>query len=244
MRPTVGLIGYGRFGALAARYIARGANVVVFEPRWKGAAPARVRRGTLTEAAAQDLVILAVPISAMRDLLRRIAPLVRPGAVVADVCSVKTMPLAWMRETLPRSVAILGTHPLFGPDSDTGSLRGQRIVVCPSRGAHRALAALRRFARAQGVTLVVMSPPAHDRLMAETLLVTHYVGRLLHGAGLKGRSPATASYGHMQVVVRTALRDSEQLFLDMWRFNPYAPGVRRALERSSRALAARMRRGD
>ncbi|HUI08691.1 MAG TPA: prephenate dehydrogenase [Bacteroidota bacterium] len=244
MRRAVGLIGYGRFGALAARYLSRLADVVVFDPRGGTLAGSRVRRGTLGEAAACPLVVLAVPISRMRRVLRAIAPLVRPGALVADVCSVKTKPLAWMREALPRSVAILGTHPLFGPDSDTGTLRGQRLVVCPSRGGRRALPLLRRIARAQGVEIILMTPPAHDRLMAETLLVTHYVGRLLHGAGLAARFPATASYEHLQVVVRTALRDSEQLFLDMWRFNPYAPRVRRALERSARALGKRTRGED
>ena len=239
MRPRAGLIGYGRFGALAARYIAPAADLVVFDPRMRGGAPPGTRRGTLAEAASQDLVILAVPISAMRGVLRAAAPHVRPGAVVADVCSVKTLPLAWMRAALPHSVSILGTHPLFGPDSDTGSMRGQRIVVCPSRGARRLLPPLRRLARAHGVRVVVMTPEAHDRLMAETLLVTHYVGRLLHGAGLKERAPATASYRHMRVVVETALRDSEQLFLDMWRFNPASARVRRALARAARGLAAR-----
>ena len=244
MRPSVGLIGYGRFGALAARYLAAAADVVVFDSRAVPAAEAHIRPGTLAEAASRPVVILAVPISSMRGVLRSIAPLVRPGAVVADVCSVKTKPLEWMRDALPRSVAVLGTHPLFGPDSDTGSLRGQRIVVCPSRGARRGLPALRRLARARGVRLVVMTPGAHDRLMAETLLVTHYVGRLLHGAGLTSRAPATASYGHLQVVVRTALRDTEQLFLDMWRYNPYAAQVRRALAASARALAARTAGSD
>ena len=239
MRPRVGLIGCGRFGALAARYIAPLADLVVCDPRVKSAVPPRARRGTLAEAASQNLVVLAVPISAMRGVLREIAPHVRPGAVVADVCSVKTLPLAWMRAALPRSVAILGTHPLFGPDSDTGSLRGQRIVACPSRGARRLIPALRRLARARGMRLVVMTPSAHDRLMAETLLVTHYVGRLLHGAGLRRRSPSTAAYRHLEVVMETALRDSEQLFLDMWRFNPGAARVRRALEASAPTIAGR-----
>jgi len=241
MRGIVGLIGYGRFGALAARYVAPRADVVVYDRSRRGAPHPGVRRGTLAEAASQPLVILAVPISALRGVLREIAPHVRPGALVADVCSVKTLPLEWMREELPRTVALLGTHPLFGPDSDTGSLRGQRIVICPSRGARRALAPLRRLARERGVTLTVMTPSAHDRLMARTLLLTHYVGRLIHGAGLRTRGHSTASYRHLQVVVETALRDSEQLFLDMWRFNPQARRVRRALAASAQRLAARTR---
>ena len=236
MRPGVGLIGYGRFGRLAAHYCAREANVFVHDPGARVRAARGIRRATLREAASQPVVILAVPISKMRALLRVIAPLVRPTALVVDVCSVKTLPLEWMKKILPHSVAIIGMHPLFGPDSDAGSLAGQRVVVCPSRNGLRMMAGVRSLARAHGVRLHVMTPAAHDRLMAETLLLTQYVGRLIQGAGIVPRAWSTPSYELLKAIVRVALRDSEELFVDMVRFNPRGRRTLGSLLRSHRAL--------
>ena len=241
MKGAVGLIGYGRFGRLAARYCAREAEVYVHDPRARVSARRGIHRATLAEAASQPVVVLAVPISEIRGVLRSIRTLVRPGGLVIDVCSVKVMPLGWMRKALPPSVSIVGMHPLFGPDSDTGSLRGQRVVVSPSRNGARWMGRIRSLARSHGVRLHVMRPAAHDRLMAETLLLTQYVGRLLQGAGIPERAWSTASYGHLRLIVRTALRDSEQLFIDMWRYNPYGLRTAHALLGSHRALLRKTR---
>lgn len=247
MRPSVGLIGHGRFGRLAARYIATAADVIVHDPR--GGVPVsagkRVRRGTLAEAAAQPTVVLAVPVSALRRLLYRLRVHLSPGTLVVDVCAVKVLPVRWMTEILPSSVSILGTHPLFGPDSDTGTLRGQRIVVCPARIAAARLRALRRTALRTGLRVHMMSPRAHDRLMADTLLASQYAGRLIAAAGVSRHDWSTGSYEHLKALVAIAENDSLQLFQDMMRYNPYGGKIVRALGRAhrriSRAAAVRAR---
>jgi prephenate dehydrogenase len=241
MKGAVGLIGYGRFGRLAARYCAREAEVYVHDPRVRVTRRKGIRRATLREAASQRVVVLAVPISELHGVLRSIRTIVPPGGLVIDVCSVKMIPLAWMKQLLHPSVSIVGMHPLFGPDSDTGSLAGQRVVVSPSRNGAQWMGRIRALARAHGVRLHVMTPAAHDRLMAETLLLTQYIGRLLQGTGIPERAWSTASYGHLRLIVRTALRDSEQLFVDMWRYNPYGLRTARALAGSHRALLRKTR---
>jgi len=239
MRPSVGLIGHGRFGRLAAWYIATAADVVVHDPRGGGTAAARgrIRRGTLAEAAAQPTVILAVPVSSLRQLLYRLRARLNPGTLVVDVCAVKVLPLRWMTEILPPTVSVLGTHPLFGPDSDTGSLRGQRIVLCPARIAPARLRALRRVARDAGLRVHLMSPRAHDRLMADTLLASQYAGRLVAAAGISRHAWSTGSYEHLKALVAIAENDSLQLFRDMMRYNPYGGKVVRALGRAHRRIS-------
>ncbi len=239
MTRSVGLIGYGRFGKLAARYCAREAVVLVHDPWVALPSSGRIRRASLAGAASQPVVILAVPVSALKGVLRAMRPAVRPGALVVDVCAVKTRPLEWMTGILPPSVALLGMHPLFGPDSDTGTLAGQRIVVTPGRKGRGWLRTVRAVARAHGVLLHVMTPEAHDRLMAETLLLTQYIGRLPGEAGIPLRSWSTPSYESLRTLVRTARSDSDRLFADMWRYNPYGARTARALLRSHRALLGR-----
>jgi prephenate dehydrogenase len=62
------------------------------------------------------------------------APALRPGQLIIDTCSVKERPLEWMLEELPDHVQIVGTHPLFGPDS--GQERHQRFQdrALPGKG--------------------------------------------------------------------------------------------------------------
>jgi prephenate dehydrogenase len=239
MTPSVGLIGYGRFGRLAARYVARGTDVIVYDTR--RSAPAtpgkRIRQGTLAQAAAQPVVVLAVPVSALRRTLRRIRVHLAPGALVVDVCAVKVLPVRWMMEILPPSVSVLGTHPLFGPESDTGTLRGQRIVICPARITPGRLRSLRNTAIRKGLRVHLMSPRQHDRLMAETLLASQYAGRLIAAAHVRRHAWSTGSYEHLKALVSIAESDSLQLFQDMMHYNPYGPGMVRALGKAHRTIS-------
>ena len=99
----IGIIGFGRFGRLMAGYLARDYKIKAFNRSDKteamigmGAEPA-----TLKDVCRQETVILSVPISYMRETLKRIAPLLQPGTLVIDVCSVKVYPVGWMKELLP-----------------------------------------------------------------------------------------------------------------------------------------------
>jgi prephenate dehydrogenase len=242
---TVGIIGYGRFGRVAARFIAERAGVVVHDPGLSPTArlPRGARQGALVEAASQKVVILAVPISKLQGLLKRIRTKVQPGALVLDVCSVKSMPVDWMKRLLPRSVRIIGTHPLFGPDSVGRSLKGHRIIVCPGRSPEADLRRAVLMLRSAGLSVEVMTAASHDRLMAETLLLAQYLGRLPAAGGIAIHERATPSYDWVRGLVSVAMNDTEQLFRDMWRFNPSGEAVARRIALGHRRLLARIGRG-
>jgi prephenate dehydrogenase len=112
----IGIIGFGRFGKLAARYLSKDFSIVVFTRSDKKEAinDCGARPVSFETACRQPIVILCTPISAMRESLRQVAPLLREDALVVDVCSVKVYPVQWMRELLPETVSILPTHPMFG----------------------------------------------------------------------------------------------------------------------------------
>jgi len=245
MRPAVGLIGYGRFGRLAAHHIQEEADVLVYEPR-KSARPARtgrVRRASLRKAASQPVVVLTVPISSLRSVAKEIRPHLQRGAVVVEVCSVKVQPLRWLREILPRHVAIIGTHPLFGPDSVKGSLANHHLVICPARARRVHVQVLERLARSRRLKLHRMSPAKHDRLVADTLLLSQYLGRLLVSARIQEHVWSAPSYEHLRELVRIARNDSDQLFADMWRYNQYSARIGQSLRRAHQTLMRAARTG-
>ena len=241
---TVGIIGYGRFGSLAASLIAREAKVVVYDRRrvLPGTLPAGVVRGSLQQVASQRVVILAVPVSSLQSILEAIRSFVKPGSLFIDVCAVKKLPIRWMKAMLPRTVEILGTHPLFGPDSCEGNVKGLRVVMCPVRGDEKTWRTVRRVLTRKGVVVSEMPPDAHDRMVARTVFLTQSIGRMLTAAHLAEESGGTVHFGHLRSIANVAARDSEQLFLDMYRYNPHARTMVQTLGAAWERLGRKLRK--
>jgi prephenate dehydrogenase len=62
-----------------------------------------------------DLVIVAEPLSAMRDIFAAIAPHLQPGCLVTDVAHLKAPVMRWAEELLPDNVFFVGGHPILNP---------------------------------------------------------------------------------------------------------------------------------
>jgi prephenate dehydrogenase len=220
----IGIIGFGRFGELTARYLSRDCEVVVYSrsPKTDEIAAAGASPGTLADACGQDTVILCVPISAMSATLRQIAPLLRGDALVVDVCSVKVQPVQWMESLLPTTVSILPTHPLFGPDSAAKSLSGCKIVLCPGRLDPGRYAQIKTWLAQKGLIVIETTPEAHDRKIAVSLTLTHFIGRALAEFGAAELDIDTEGYKRLMHILGVVQHDTWQLFKDMNDFNPYA----------------------
>lgn len=241
---TVGLIGFGRLGRLLTRHFARDAKIFVYDAapdarkvRALGAVPA-----TLAQAAAQDVVVLCVPMAAFEDAVRRLAPLLRPGALVVDTCSVKEHPVRVMKRRLPTSVSILGTHPNFGPDSAADSLQGRKIILCRVRMTDTLYRKAKRVLRDKGLDVLELSPREHDRRMASSLVLTHFIGRGLVAYGAKTTGVDTEGYKRLLRILETVQNDSWQLFQDMNRFNAFAAPMRRRFLAALSATDRKVRR--
>jgi prephenate dehydrogenase len=220
----IGIIGFGRFGELAAKYLAREVQVVVFDRGGKRDRIAAVgaRPADLETTCAQEMVLLCVPISHMRTQLRTIAPLLKPGTVVIDVCSVKVNPVKWMTELLPDEVEILPTHPMFGPDSAAHTLAGAKIVLCRDRIRPENYDKAAHWLRARDLVVIETTPEEHDRQIAVTLALTHFIGRSLSAFGAEQLPIDTEGYKRLMHILEVVENDTWQLFQDMHRYNPFA----------------------
>ena len=238
---TIGLVGFGAFGRLIACHLAPHAALTVTDPALPGPhpLPPGARIGTPARAAACDLVILAVPVAAMTPAMARIAPHLRPGAVVADVGSVKLAPAQAMRDHLPQHVDLVGTHPLFGPQSARDGLAGHKIAVCNIRGrSHLRLAAF--FKRVLGLTVIRTTPEAHDREAAVVQGLTHLIARILTRMEPLPARMTTASYELMLQAAAMVRDDPPGVFAAITRDNPYAAPLRADFLRQARALDAEL----
>ena len=84
-----------------------------------------------------DLVVVATPVGAVREVFATIGDSLKHGSVVTDTCSTKAEVMAWARELLPTTTSFVGGHPLAGKTQSTeaadGTLfRGATWCLCPA----------------------------------------------------------------------------------------------------------------
>ncbi len=232
-KRRIGIIGLGAFGCFMAKHLAPYYQVSGYDPRGLSAdAIAREGLGSLAlvplpEAAGQDIVVFAVPLEALPGAAREAAGAIRPGALVCDVTSVKVKPLEILREVIPAHADLLGTHPLFGPQSGKNGIASLRVALTPVRIAPDRYYRVCDFLTDK-LRLIVLKtdPDAHDREMARVQAMTHFMSRALREIGLEPSPMATKAYEKLQEFASIVLSDSWDLFLTIENGNPYAEEIR------------------
>jgi prephenate dehydrogenase len=239
-RPAVCVVGgAGRMGGWFARFFAeRGHAVSIADPA--GRAPGRA----VVEAA--QVVLLAVPASAMAQALAEVGPWTRPGQLVVDICSLKEEPCRLMaRHARCRT---LGMHPLFGPGA--GSLQGQTVFLCGLDGCgwSRWLQGLLQEA---GARLVELEPRRHDRLMAVAQTMRHLLVGALAAAweelGFDPRAEAHLAgpwFGRLLALWEQQSRQPAELYAELALANPYGRRAARCLASHLDRLAGLAERGQ
>ena len=221
------VIGLGRFGRFWAELLSDTYQVVGTSRRTVHGLPSSVRQVPLEEAVQAEVIFLTVAISAMPEVVRRIAPMVRRDATVVDTCSVKLFPVEQMTAHLPASVDIVACHPMFGPDSARERVDALPTIMWPIRDRYGRYGEIMRAFTDLNFRVVEMKPDDHDREAAFTQGVTHLVGRLLKGMELKPSTIATLGYTRLLQVMEQTCNDPLELFHDLQTFNPYTPQMRR-----------------
>ena len=170
--------GTGETGSWFARYFKdKGYDVAVWGPsgRVDVAKSLGVRfAGDMTaEAKNSDIVLVSVTIEKTVDVIRQVAPLMRPGSLIMDVTSIKSGPVRAMKSYAPQGVEALGTHPMFGPTMP--SMRGQTIILTPvEEKTGRWLEVIRKLFQSDAAHVEVLDAEEHDRIMAVVQALTHF----------------------------------------------------------------------
>ncbi|MEA3343301.1 MAG: prephenate dehydrogenase [archaeon] len=229
---TLAIIGFGRFGQLMAEVLRLHFDVCAYNPRDKSkiARSLCVRYESSLEkaAASKDIVVLSMPISKLEGVLGDIAPHLKPGALVLDVCSVKQKPCELMRDVLPQTVDVVGTHPLFGPDSTkvdgqaVHNILGRKVAVCPVRMQKHSLRNICKFLEKIGLVTYVVTPRDHDRQMAVAQGLTHYIALALRGMDVGKQDLTTPKFDALLGIVEKLSNDTDVLLEDIQVLNPYA----------------------
>ncbi len=232
--PDLGIVGFGAFGRLMATHLAPHFALYAYDPGTAAPAPG-VTLTDIATVARCPIVVLAMPVDRIAEVIAAIRPHLLPGALVLDVGSVKVRPAEAMRRLLPDHVDIVGTHPLFGPQSARDGIAGLKIAVCPIRGrvAYRVAAFLRRALRLQ---VYVTTPETHDQEAATVQGLTHLIAKVLVSMEPLPTRLTTASFDALMRGVEMVRYDAPEVFMAIERANPYSAEVRRRFFRLAAEL--------
>lgn len=135
-----------------------------------------------------DLVVLCVPVGAMGAVAEEIAPLLKPGATVTDVGSVKRDVIQSVGPHIPEGVFFIPGHPLAGtehsgPESGFAELFDNRwCLLVPVEGTpDDPVARLRALWEGMGAHVDLMDPDHHDLVLAVTSHTPHLIAYTMVG---------------------------------------------------------------
>ena len=226
----VGVYGLGRFGFFWAKELSKTMEVLGYSRNPKRPVPTGVKKTGEQEVLDAEALFLCVSISAMKEVVGRIGDIIPPRTLVFDTCSVKMYPLSVMEGYLPQENPIIGTHPMFGPDSAADGLRGLPLVMSPLRAEEKIIEEWEKIFKRMGLKVIRITPEEHDHTAAYSQGVTHFLGRVLDELNLKPTEIGTMGYKKVLEVVEQTCNDPYQLFLDLQRYNPYTEEMRQKLK--------------
>jgi prephenate dehydrogenase len=180
---SVAIVGTGLIGAslgMAFGRLRRVRAVVGWDRDGAGLATA-LARGAITRAAddladavsGADVVVLAVPASAIGDTAAAISPLLRPGAILTDVGSVKGRVVDALQTAARPDVHVIGGHPMAG-SHEAGAAHasaelfvGATYLLTPTTHTDpEAYQLLHGLVADIGARVIAVSPERHDALVA------------------------------------------------------------------------------
>lgn len=190
-------------------------------------------RGLLLEqlVARSDIIILSVPMSQISEIVRKICPLLRPGQLVVENCSIKSCALPGLVELTPPGVEVLGLHTMFA--ADIPSIKGENIIITPTEKSGKLAKALEDLLYKYGAMLSYASVEEHDKyaafLQALNQLVLISLADVMRDSfsSLKELDPfSTPNSRQTLQTMKRVLSQSEELIVDLQTLNSQYPDMR------------------
>jgi len=169
---------------------------------------------TLAEAVHDaQIVVVATPVRAIRDVFSELASLLPNGAIVTDVASTKAMVCRWASELLPSTVTFIGGHPMAGreqsgPGAADPDLFRDAIycLTTISTTTPQAVEAVEAMVRTIGAKPYYIDPEEHDAYVAG---ISHLP--LLLSVGLVTATGNSPAWKEMAPLAATGFRDVSRL---------------------------------
>lgn len=193
----VAIIGIGLIGAsiaLAARHHKSESRIALYdrdEAVCKTAQDLNIGDEICADSAAcvadADLVILAVPVGAMKAVMNQIKDHLKKGAIITDTGSTKRSVIRDIGPLIPNTCHLVAGHPLAGtefsgPEAGFPSLfDGRYWLIIPGEAPQEKVSQLEQFLSALGAMTEQMGADYHDRILALTSHLPHLIAYTIVG---------------------------------------------------------------
>lgn len=258
MAPTdatkmkVGLIGYGTFGRFVARRLLYRGHRVYITSRtdYSREVPTDFKPNLdISWLLNQniDVLVIATSIQSFESVISKIDFAKLNNCIVVDTLSVKQFPRKVLLEQKNSSFGILCTHPVFGPQSGSGTWKDlpfmyERVRLVNVEQQKRAEMLIKFFAD-EGCRTIDMDCATHDTLAAETQFLTHLTGRVLEKQHCRRSALDTTGYTSLLSVMENTCKDSFDLFEGLYEYNDKAEKQMTLFKEAFDDISMRLRRG-
>ena len=197
MIDKLAIIGVGLIGSslsLALKQSGAVGQVIGFGRNQKNLARG-VELGVLDEFAdsieaavsAADVVVVAVPLGAMRQVFSELKPAVKKGAIITDVGSAKGSVVAAARDELGTLFSrFVPAHPIAGTEKSgveagfSTLYQNRRVIITPvAQTDQDAIAVIDEMWRHCGAVIEYLSVEHHDKVLAATSHLPHMLAYAL-----------------------------------------------------------------
>lgn len=226
MINTVGIIGYGNFGMFLHELGQKFFPEVEFRIYSRRSSPDGKIFFDFKTATQSDVVILCGSIGEYEEQMQSVAENAPPESILIDVATVKKH-TSQLCDKYCAGRKFISTHPMFGPESykkHKGNVDGFRIVVTDYSLKNDTYQMLKKQFASYGFNIIEMTADEHDKRLAETLFLTHYIGQSILQAGFSRTEIDTLSFQFLMDAVES-VKDDKKLFADVYKFNPYCKAV-------------------
>lgn len=156
---NISIIGLGLIGGSIKLALEKSGecHVVGFDKKWPENFEKIIKKS--------DVIFIATPISQVINILSQIKPFVKPETIITDVASVKTEICKTGKQMFPCG-NFIGGHPMAGTEKSgfanaEGNLFTKRTWILEKNSK-----ILAKLIRLMGAKPLVISPKAHDKLVA------------------------------------------------------------------------------
>lgn len=230
-KKNLSIIGFGQFGKFIGDILKPYFNILISSKSdyTLEAEKLGFKYVSIEESAKADFIVLTMPISKTEEVVKKIAPHIKNDSTVIDTCSIKVNPAKNMKKHLPKGVNIVATHPLFGPQSGKYGIKGLKIVMWPIRIEEEKYKGIKDFLKKLELEIIEMTPEEHDKTIALWQALTHFIAKGIVKANLSESKILTPSSQKLINAINDVKDDSESLFYDMQKLNPFAKKMREKL---------------
>lgn len=222
MIKKAAIIGYGKFGKVVDTVLQKTDYTIdIFDPHVEDERINTSLEQTLLDA---EIIIISVPLEHFESSIKNIAQHITSGQTIIEVCSTNIYPKEIMLKYLPEDIHIIGSHPMFGPQTlafNNDCLDGFNIVIENIRCGHEVYDTLCTFLNNQNCNVIEMTADEHDKRAAKFHFLAQLVGNSLVPLQLEQTNIDTVSYEFLFNFMKRLDPDPELLQM-MYTYNPYS----------------------